>query len=428
MAAEKPTGDDVKRDWILSSLLSVLAVLAMACGGPAQTPTLLPPLAPSETVIAFSDMALEQAIRDALGAPSLGAITAGELSELTTLNRPPHEFYGDISDLTSVEHLVNLMELDISGTPPWPSQISDLSPLASLSNLTTLNIEGRRIEDLSPLATMTNLTTLNLGFNWISDLSSLASLTNLTRLTLEGNVISDLSPLADLTSLRELNLAANQVSDLSPLANLKRLRKLNLAANQISDLSALANLSNLTELQLWGNQIIDLSPLLDNDGLGAGDTIWLLNHPSRGPEDVKQLETRKVKVVTDYDFESLIGDLRRSGATVEELTGQPSMDLFSVESRYLDSRAIEFNGTTQLYDVAWVFEFPDDRAADRAAGNVSPDGYNISTADGHGLSHIEWIAPPNFYKKGRLIVLYVGDDSSLIKVLRGVLGPEVAGG
>jgi Leucine-rich repeat (LRR) protein len=53
--------------------------------------------------------------------------------------------------------------------------------------------------------------------NKISDLSPLASLTNLTALHLWGNQISDLSPLSDLTNLRELYLPGNNISDLSPL-------------------------------------------------------------------------------------------------------------------------------------------------------------------------------------------------------------------
>ena len=60
---------------------------------------------------------------------------------------------------------------------------------------------NNEVTDISPLASLTNLSRLDLTGNEISDLSPLASLTNLTKLTLTGNEISDLSPLSALTGL-----------------------------------------------------------------------------------------------------------------------------------------------------------------------------------------------------------------------------------
>jgi hypothetical protein len=39
---------------------------------------------------------------------------------------------------------------------------------------------------------------------------------------------------------------------------------------------------------------------------------------------------------------------------------------------------------------------------------------------------ITWIGPPRFYKKDRLIVLYVGSNSDVIRLLDTVLGRPVA--
>lgn len=41
---------------------------------------------------------------------------------------------------------------------------------------------------------------------------------------------------------------------------------------------------------------------------------------------------------------------------------------------------------------------------------------------------VDWVAPPHFYKTGRLIVIYIGDDRPLIDLLEGVLGAQFAGG
>ena len=68
------------------------------------------------------------------------------------------------------------------------------------------------ISDLTPLAGLTNLTWLYLDYNNISDLAPLAGLTNLTRLYLMDNNISDITPLAGLTNLEFLHLDGNNIT------------------------------------------------------------------------------------------------------------------------------------------------------------------------------------------------------------------------
>ena len=163
-------------------------------------------------------------------------------------------------------------------------------------------LRGNQISDISPLASLSNLTKLNLGGNEISDISPLASLTNLGALDLVNNQISEVSPLASLSNLASLNLRGNQISDISPLASLSNLTKLNLGGNQISDISPLASLPNLTELDLRENRISDLSPLVENLGLGGGDVVILqknsldLSEDSEDLENIRQLEARGVSV------------------------------------------------------------------------------------------------------------------------------------
>ena len=98
-------------------------------------------------------------------------------------------------------------------------------------------------------------------------------------LHLWDNQVSDISPLANLTDLALLGLAWNQISDISPLANLTDLEQLRLYDNQISDVSIIANLTNLEYLELGLNQISDISPLVDNQGLSAGDIVWIKENP-----------------------------------------------------------------------------------------------------------------------------------------------------
>mgnify|MGYP001791602630 FL=1 len=76
-----------------------------------------------------------------------------------------------------------------------------------------LDLSSHKISDLSPLAQLTNLTELYLSYNKISDLSPLARLTNLNFLFLESNQIKDLSPLSRLTHLTWLIVGGNPINN-----------------------------------------------------------------------------------------------------------------------------------------------------------------------------------------------------------------------
>jgi Leucine-rich repeat (LRR) protein len=56
----------------------------------------------------------------------------------------------------------------------------------------------------------------------VSELTPLAGLTNLQRLDLDNTAVSDLTPLAGLTNLRELYLSGTE-ADTAPLKHLEQL-------------------------------------------------------------------------------------------------------------------------------------------------------------------------------------------------------------
>ncbi|MEG5140572.1 MULTISPECIES: leucine-rich repeat domain-containing protein [unclassified Microcoleus] len=147
-------------------------------------------------------------------------------------------------------------ELDL-----YYNQISDITPLQSLTNLTCLRLHNNQISDITPLQSLTNLTRLDLDNNKISDITPLQSLTNLTNLYLSNNPISDITPLQSLTNLNYLNLHNNQISDIPSLQSLTNLISLHLYNNQISDITPLQSLTNLSWLNLDNNQISDITPL-----------------------------------------------------------------------------------------------------------------------------------------------------------------------
>ena len=162
------------------------------------------PLLPPPEVISIPDSNLAAAIRETLGLASGEAITDLAMLRLDLLSVRDRQ----ITDLTGIEHATNIGALTFFGD----TQITDITPLAKLTKLAVLNINGSRISDISPLAGLTSLRHLNLGPAEISDISPLAGLTNLKNLLLQNNPISDLSPLAELTNLKYLHLWGNPLN------------------------------------------------------------------------------------------------------------------------------------------------------------------------------------------------------------------------
>jgi internalin A len=206
------------------------------------------------------------------------------------------ELYNDkISDLQPLSSLTNLTTL-VMGEWGKLTSISDLQPLSRLNKLTHIGIHSDRITNIKPLSGLTNLESLFLGGgNGIKDLNPLASLTNLTSLSFTSDGITDVKLLASLKKLTDLNIVGGStdlkllssltnlesltlekqgINDLKLLASLTKLRVLGLSNNQITDLKPLAGLNNLSSLQLNHNQIKDLQPLAGLTRLG-----WLgLSH------------------------------------------------------------------------------------------------------------------------------------------------------
>ena len=77
------------------------------------------------------------------------------------------------------------MSADIPRLSLVGSPVTDLSPLARLTGLTSLSICNSGVSDLSPLAGLTNLQNLELIYTLVTDFSPLAGLTGLTTLVLE---------------------------------------------------------------------------------------------------------------------------------------------------------------------------------------------------------------------------------------------------
>ena len=178
-------------------------IVSVSAAGIEQTVTFTAmAVAVAVAAVDIPDQNLRAAVENDLGKAEDDPIAASEMATLTELMAPN----ANISDLTGLGFATNLTRLDLSyeqvdGEWKNSNAVSDLSPLAGLTQLTGLHLQGNNISDISAVANLTNLTWLNLWGNSISDISPLVGLTNLTDLYLGDNNISDLTPLVANTGL-----------------------------------------------------------------------------------------------------------------------------------------------------------------------------------------------------------------------------------
>ena len=139
--------------------------------------------------------------------------------------------------------------LDLSGM-----SISDISFLAYFTGLETLRLGrdeagfGNYVKDISILEGLTGLRELDLSGNKLKDVVPLAELTQLQKLCVADNEISNLKKLSGLTELTYLDFSFNRVKDLAPLKDMAKLTYLSGSGNSISNLKPLKDMTGLTTL------------------------------------------------------------------------------------------------------------------------------------------------------------------------------------
>lgn len=210
-----------------------------------------------------------------IGNNSENAEILSELQNLATLSLVGCNISD--SDLPYISQLKNLQELELGYVNYEGNNVTDITPLSSLTNLKTLYLCNNDISDLKPLENLANLTTLYLDQNNISNVSSLANLTNLRFLSFgrelygKGNPLKDITPLSNLKNLTTLKLSNCDVDDITCLKSLTNLESLDISGNNISTINVLKDLS-LTKLYLSKNDIGDAT-ILDNE-LSEVKSLW----------------------------------------------------------------------------------------------------------------------------------------------------------
>jgi Leucine-rich repeat (LRR) protein len=207
-----------------------------------------------------------------------------------------HIPYVTVASLEALKGMTNLTLLHIYGPHEnhgrSPSTLESVAPLAGLTSLEILNMEGSvKVTDISPLGSLTSLKVLELSnCDTLKDISVLGQLKNLTCLslppattdeqlakvceehpgliTLEVRYAENLKsivPLAGLASLERLSLLfSGPVADMTPLSSLKNLRSFGMPRAPKPDeglAAACKALPDLRVLSITGSAVTDLSPV-----------------------------------------------------------------------------------------------------------------------------------------------------------------------
>ena len=242
------------------------------------------------------------------------------LADLTTLEHLQVS-NNDIADVSPLADLTAMRVLMLSDNPIASIEvvaafhglqylgaartlITDIGALGGKSDMIYVWLnQTEGITDFSPLATLTGLQVLLVGGTSFDDddMAMLASMPDLTRLQLWVTSVSDLSALAGLDLRFELDIHNSAVTDLSPIHHMTSLQQLRLHWLGLDEASIafLADFDALTLLNLHANELTSLAPLVANASLGDGATVDVaLNRLDLASaevlEDIATLESRGV--------------------------------------------------------------------------------------------------------------------------------------
>lgn len=254
--------------------------------------------------------------------------------ELLTSLQTVNLIANNITDLTPITGLTSIYELYLVN-----NSIEDITPLGTLTGLQDLYISNasvfpsgfiyrNNITSLDALSLL-NLYKLYADGNNISDISGVESMTNLTWLSLTNNNIDDTAlngvDWSTLTSLDILALSneyypfdsvnTNSITDITPLDGLgtnNTITTLMLSNNNISDLSTVnwGNLTNLTRLNLHKNNIGDLSPLVSGGAsFASGNTISLKGNEELSTETTHAAARTAVTTMIGFGATAVTEDI-----------------------------------------------------------------------------------------------------------------------
>ncbi|MEY3894524.1 MAG: hypothetical protein RLZZ214_43, partial [Verrucomicrobiota bacterium] len=152
-------------------------------------------------------------------------------------------YYGNILALTAIPHLASLRSAKISHNGSYKLPVREVGDLPDMPELRRLLLDNTA--ELHGIERYDQLLNLEI-YGYYTDLTPLASLRNLTHLILSGGEYPTVAPIACQPALRKVTLRIEFPPDLTPLADAPRLHEIALEISPIvpPELSTLNSLCN----------------------------------------------------------------------------------------------------------------------------------------------------------------------------------------
>lgn len=145
------------------------------------------------------------------------------------------------------------------------------------------------------------------------------------------------------------------------------------------------------------------------DQVGYGLALWIPINVVELPEGTYTVSANGVE--TTFTVPVTAGEAEMDAQQLTAALGATAGD--SLEDPFFDAAGqwLELNGA-----MIQVYTFADAAAAEAAMKSVSSGGTII------GTTTVDWIETPHFYRSGRLLALYAGDDEAVLGALEAQLG------
>ena len=130
------------------------------------------------------------------------------------------------------------------------------------------------------------------------------------------------------------------------------------------------------------------------------------------PDATAPAPTTTIIVGVD-DTESLLDALDQSGSTLGPPDDQADPGLLAAQPTLacVDGYSLQ------------IYEYESTAERERQSQGISIDGSSVPS--GGGVAIVEWVAPPHFYARDRLIALYLGPDGPTTDRLETLLGATI---
>jgi hypothetical protein len=357
------------------------------------------------------DLIISSTAGGSVTAPGEGTITYDE-GEVVNLEATPDGSYhfvnwiGDVDDIADVEDPTTTITMndDYSITANFVKHY-DLIISSTVGGEVTAPGEGIFRYDGGTVVDLVATSDADYGFlNWTGDVDEIANVNNATTtITMnndfaitanfeEGDSVTFADPNLEATIREAIDIPERPIYP----SNLKGLISFSATEKNIADLTGLEYCTNLTELDLGYNQVSDISPLMQNEGFGGGDAIYLQGNPLSWESvniDIPELRGRGVIVV--YDEQGVTGNVTIV-PNCEGMTAEYTIifDIHAGLSSGVHSITIRFPEGTTVPQAGWQ------------TGQITVNGHDVFGIDVTVVGTKVTFLVPQHIASGTVIVVF----------------------